>query len=137
MRQKLSDRKARLLADKLGLPVVSVWARGNSEHRVLLCLDGGLTALYDPHTGAVEKSDQPWPDPLVDETPSVKELTLAEYQAIMGNCEVCGAPAVSLVNDAIEVTPPSESVREYMPIGEMHRFCQAHNRESIEYWVSR
>ena len=56
MRQLLGTKKTNALREKTGLPIVRVMVRGNTDHRMDLCLKNGtITYLY--RNGQIEKSD--------------------------------------------------------------------------------
>ena len=56
-------------------------------------------------------------------------------------CEVCGAPATSLVRDILDETWPDVDGIHSRPIGPVHRFCKEHARPPVsilcEYWHCR
>jgi hypothetical protein len=59
MRQRMSEKNAMKYAKKLGLPIIRILVRGNTDHRKDLCLeDGSILHLFPD--GHMEKSDIPW-----------------------------------------------------------------------------
>jgi hypothetical protein len=58
-RQRLGPKKTAKLRRQLGLPIVKVMVRGNTDHRLDLCLeDGAITCLY--WDGVIEKTTRRW-----------------------------------------------------------------------------
>jgi hypothetical protein len=58
MRCLLSNRKVRAIAKKLELPIEKIMVRGGTEHRMDLCLSGGLIIGLWPDGSCV--SDTKW-----------------------------------------------------------------------------
>ena len=57
----------------------------------------------------------------------------------MNVCEVCGEPAIGLIQDGIELEP-AEGLHgvlccTFQPLGEPHLFCTAHHRPSMTTWL--
>ena len=60
MRQQLGPKKVAKLRAELNLPIVKILVRGNTDHRLDLCLEDQSVLYYWPHTGEFEKSELTW-----------------------------------------------------------------------------
>lgn len=62
MRQLLSKKKTRKIAEATGLDIEKIMVRGNTDHRKDLCLTDG-TIAYLFRNGALVKSQDRWSIP--------------------------------------------------------------------------